>query len=181
MVGSAEVYVRPSRSYRVAGIAALSLSLATLVGCGTSSPAATSKNDPSPDLMLQDGLLQEFVGFFGVTVSADEVECLDSHLSQALGIPYPATWSSYKAAMEARVATVVSAFEATGELVPDPLPGEAMQTCLTEENKNVLSAKWSDLTNTQRTCLLEQAAPYKRSVPEAGISQDEIAAACEIA
>lgn len=178
-------HVRSIGSYR----AAFCLTLASLVAaCGSSAPSSTSGETSSSALTLRDGLTQEIVGFYGLTISADEAECLDSHFSEALGIPYPATWSAYRAAMDARVATVASAYEATGDISRDPLPGESMQACLTEDTQNTLfalslvaPAKWSDLTDTQRTCLLDQAAPYKRTIPASGISHDALKTACEIA
>ena len=137
--------------------------------------------------MLEAGLTQEIEGFSGITISSDEAQCLDMHLSDALSITFPASWSDYKQAMGDRVATIVSTLSATGEVTPDPLPGEAMKACLTAEHGDALFAlnfvpptKWSDHNETQRSCLVDRTRPFQESLPAAGVDQDEIREACGI-
>lgn len=131
--------------------------------------------------------MDEIKGFSGVTISVDEAQCLDTHMSEALGISYPATWSDYRNAMNARLVTIVSAIDSAGVVTPDPLPGESMKACLTAEHLDVLfalnlvpPAKWSDLTDTQRSCLLERTRPYQRTIPATGVDHEELKAACNI-
>lgn len=144
-------------------------------------------SDSSTELLLRDGLSQEIQGFSGIAIADDEALCLNAHLSKALGISYPATWSDYKQAMNARLATIVSAIESSGEVTTDPLPGEAMTACLTAPHLDaafavslVPPARWSDLTDAQRSCLLERTQPYQRSIPQTGIDQAELKTACNI-
>ena len=137
--------------------------------------------------MLREGLVEEINGFSGIAIADTEAQCLDAHMSKALGITYPATWSDYKKSMNARLATVVSAIESSGAIAPDPLPSEAMSACLTSSHLDaafavslVPPAKWSELTDPQRACLLEKTRPYQNSVPQSGIDQGKLKAACNI-
>lgn len=164
----------------VAGIATLG------VGCDGGSSSDAERSD-AVGLTLRTGLSEELRGLTGVDVSDDELECMDQHFSEALEIPYPATWADYRSAMDARVATIVSAISAGGAVRSDPLAGEVTRACLTAEHQDILFAlslmpgvNWSDLSSDQRACALEHAAPFERQVPPEGIDLDMVKAACDI-
>lgn len=171
-------------STRFAGAAVAVLSTIT-VACSGGSSAEESSPPEGP--MLRTGLYEEFLGFAGVAVSDDELDCMDLGFSETLDIAYPATWADYRSAMDARVASIVSDISAGGAVRPDSLAGEVTSACLTAEHQDILFAwslmpgqKWSDLSEDQRSCALEHAAPYERTVPAEGVDLNMIEEACDI-
>lgn len=165
--------MRRSARKVLCGAVALALSL-----------SACSSDDDGPS-MLNGALIAEFDSGLGIQISSDEADCLDKHFSDALDIAYPATWEAYESAVDERRATVVSAIEATGVVPPDPLGVGAWRACLSSDHAAQLFAvgliapiKWSDLSTSERQCVLAETSPYGGSIPDDGIETGVIEGVC---